>query len=111
MNETITQFNEQMPLILRLFENCLRSGYNLVQSFDIIAKDLSEPASSQFGQLLTEIKGGTPLPAALSNWLNRFPSRDLDLMLATLQVQFEVGSNLADKLNLLAQIMSKRAIA
>ena len=110
MNETITQFNAQMPLILRVFENCLRSGYNLIQSFEIIAKDLPNPASAQFQQLLDEVKGGNPLLTVLNNWLNRLPSRDLDLMLATLQVQLEVGGNLADKLNLLAQIMGKRAL-
>ena len=50
-----------------------------------------------------------PLPQALDHWLARVPSDDLNLVVATIQVQLEIGGNLADKLNLLGQIMDKRA--
>lgn len=102
------QFDKQIPLLLRIFENTLRAGYSVPQALEILAKDLPDPAGSEVQQVFDEIKTGTPLPEALDHWLARIPSEDLNLVIATLRVQFEVGGNLADKFNLLAQVMNKR---
>ena len=110
MKNSTDQFDNQIPMILRVFENTLRSGYNVAQCLEIIAKDLPGPAGTEAQQVLVELKDGTALPQALQNWLGRVPSPDLDLIVATILVQLEVGGNLADKFNLLAQVMNKRSL-
>lgn len=110
-NSGSTVFDRQLPLLIRNVENALRAGYNIRQSFEIVAKDMPDPAGAQARQLVDELDAGIDLPQALDNLLARIPSRDLDLVIAALRVQFEVGGNLADKLNLLAQVMDKRTYA
>jgi len=103
-------FESQLPLLLRVFENSLRSGYSIRQSLEIIAQELPAPASEQVQQTVDELAANTPMPEALEHWLQRMPSPDLDLVIATIHVQRESGGNLADKFNLLAQIMAKRTL-
>jgi tight adherence protein B len=95
--------------MLRIFENTLRAGYSLNQSLEILVKDLPAPVGEDIQKVLDETRQGVSLPEALDHWLARRPSEDLNLVIATLRVQFEVGGNLADKLNLLGQIMNKRS--
>lgn len=109
MNMTSTAtFDKQAPLLIRNLENCLRSGYSVLQCFEIVAQDMSEPIKSDARWLVDEVNAGKAFPDVLDNWLTRTPSHDLDLIIATMRVQLEVGGNLADKLNLLGQIFAKR---
>lgn len=105
---TAVALDHQMPLFLRHMELALRSGYSLTQALQIVAKDMEPPASAEAQQVLEALAAGAALPAALDAWRQRVGSADLDLFVATLNVQFEVGGNLADKLQLLAQILEKR---
>lgn len=111
MSTPTTTLNSQIPLLLRNFEVALRSGYNIKQAFEIVAKDLPAPLGLEAQKVVDEIEAGTPWPVAFEHMLQRSPSGDLDLVLATFLVQLEVGGNLADKLNLLSQIFDKRRLA
>jgi|SRR5687768_5438490 tight adherence protein B len=102
-------FDRQIPLLLRNLENALRAGYNLQQCFEIVARDVPAPMGAEAAQVVAEVELGISLHQAFDNWLQRVPSRDLDLIVATIRVQYEIEGNLADMLKLLAQIMGKRA--
>lgn len=102
------QLDKQIPLMLRTLENAMRGGYSLIQAFEKVAMDIPTPMGAEAQALATELKGGTSIQDCLDHWLKRSPSADLNLVAATLRVQFEVGGNLPDKLNLLGQIMEKR---
>jgi len=54
-------FDQQLPLLVRNLEVCLRSGYSIVQAFDIIAKDLPAPLGMDMQRVVDEIKAGTPI--------------------------------------------------
>lgn len=110
MTTELEKFEAQIPLLLRVLENSLRAGYSLKQALEIVAKDLPAPAGREVQQVLSDLNDGIALPAALAGWLRRVPSHDLDLVAATVNVQLEVGGNLADKFNLLGQILNKRAL-
>ncbi|HYF63548.1 MAG TPA: type II secretion system F family protein [Herpetosiphonaceae bacterium] len=105
-------FDAHVPLFLRLVESSLRGGYNIVQSFSLAADESALPAAAgdQLRQVVADIKGGAALPQALAAWLKRSPGPDLDLVIATLRVQLETGGNLADKFNLLGQILQQRSL-
>lgn len=109
MTTSIEKFDQQIPLMLRTLENAMRGGYNLVQAFEKVADDVPAPVGEEARAFVEELKGGKPVQDCLDAWLKRIPSGDLDLVLAALRVQFEVGGNLPDKLSLLGQIMEKRS--
>ena len=98
----------QINDLIRNFEVCLRSGYSISQAFEILAKDLADPAGHELKSVSEELKNGAKLDKVLDDWLERSPNSDLDLFIATIKVQREVGGNLADKLRLLNQIMTHR---
>lgn len=105
----LEKFNKQIPLMLRTIENALRGGYSLVHAFEKVSSDVPAPLGKDAQTFVNELKNGQDMEKSLSAWYKRTPSADLDLVLAALRVQFETGGNLADKLNLLAQIMEKRS--
>jgi len=107
---TTSEFNKQIPMLVRYLEVALRSGYSVKQAFEIIAKDMPAPASAEAQWVVDEWNAGTKFPQVFEKWLARTPSRDLDLVVAAIRVQLEVEGNLADKLQLLAQIMEKRTL-
>ena len=103
---TTAAFDQQIPLLIRHLEVALRSGYNVKQAFEIIARDMPAPASSEAQWVVDQWND-----QILENWLARTPSRELDLVIAAMRVQLEIEGNLADILQLLAQIMEKRSLA
>jgi tight adherence protein B len=108
MNKMLTTFNQQIPTILRYLENGLRSGHSVRQCLEMIARDLPDPTAGEVTLVMADLDNGFAAPEALTRWLKRVPSEDLNLVVALFLVQFETGGNLADKLNLLGQIMEKR---
>ena len=106
----ISTLDAQIPELIRQLENALRGGYNLVQAFGIAERDMSAPMRDEAGRLITDLRGGVPFRDACTNWVSRVGSSDLDLVIACLKVQIDVGGNLADKLNLLGQIMAQRTL-
>jgi tight adherence protein B len=107
---TTAAFDKQIPLFIRNFEVALRTGYNVKQAFEMIAKDMPAPASSEAQWVVNQWKDGKEFTQISENWLTHTPSRDLDLVIAAMRVQQEVEGNLADTLQLLAQIMEKRTL-
>jgi tight adherence protein B len=107
---TTAAFDKQFPLFIRHFEVALRSGYNVKQAFEMIAQDMPAPSSSEAQWVVDQWNSGQNHTQIFEYWLRRTPSPDLDLFLAALHVQLEVGSNLADILQILAQIMEKRTL-
>jgi tight adherence protein B len=105
-----TAFDKQLPLLVRNLEVALRSGYSLKQAFEVIAKDMPAPAGVEAQWVVDEWNNGTQFTQIFEKWLTRTPSGDLDLVVAAIRVQLEVEGNLADKLQLLAQIMEKRTL-
>jgi tight adherence protein B len=107
---TAATFDQQIPLLIRNLEVCLRSGYSLKQSFEIVAKDIPAPLGTEAQWVVDALNNQQSYLGVFDAWLDRIPSGDLDLVLATIKVQFESDGNLADKLSLLGQIIDKRKL-
>ena len=106
----VTILNEQIPEFLRLIETALRSGYSIVQALVLVTQDMDAPMATSVQETLDEIVQGVDLLQALDNWVQRTADPDLDLFVALFKVQVEVGGNLADKLQLLGQVLDQRQL-
>lgn len=107
MSDSLDQFDNQILELLQVLESALRSGYSIGQSLEIAAKDMVDPMAAEARRVVAELQSGVALPAALDQWLQRFPSHKLDLIVATILAQLEAGGNLANKFQLLSQIIPK----
>ena len=101
-------FNDQLGDTINLMVNSLRAGYSVMQAMDAVAQEMGTPISTEFGRVGQEVQLGLTLEQALSNMLRRVPSDDLDMMITAINVQREVGGNLAEVLDSISHTIRER---
>lgn len=101
-------FDSQLGDTIVLLAQSLRSGYSLLQSMETAAKELSQPMSAELGRVTREVGLGLTVQEAMANMLRRMPSDDLDLLITAINVQHEVGGNLAEILDTIAHTIRER---
>lgn len=108
VSQRLFKFEEQLPDTLGLWVNALRSGYSVLQSMEAISKDSPEPTSSEFRRVVQEVQLGIDMADALQHLLNRVESEDLDLVVTAVNIQREVGGNLAEILEVIQNTIRER---
>lgn len=101
-------FENQLSDTLNLWVNALRSGYSVLQAMEAIATELPPPVSVEFERVVQEVRLGLSVPQALANMLRRMPSEDLDLVVTAVNIQREVGGNLAEILDTISYTIRER---
>lgn len=104
----LIRFNDQLPDMLNLMVNGLRAGYSTMQAMEAVSKELPSPISDEFRRVVQEMQLGVPMERALDNLYRRVPSDDLDLVITAINVQREVGGNLAEILDTISYTIRER---
>jgi tight adherence protein B len=104
----INAFDDQLSDTLNLWVNALRSGYSVLQGMEAIATELPPPVSREFERVVQEVRLGLSMEEALQNMYNRVPSEDLDLVITAVNIQREVGGNLAEILDTISYTIRER---
>ena len=107
-NKRITTFGNQLPDMLNLTVNGLRAGYSTMQALESVSKELPPPLSDEFSRVVKEMQLGIAMDDALNNMHRRIPSDDLDLIITAINVQREVGGNLAEILDMISYTIRER---
>ncbi len=107
-NRRRSQFQEQLPDLLALTASTLRSGYSLMQGVEAAAQEVVEPTKRELQRVVTEARLGMPLEDALHNVSLRMNSRDFEWAVMAITIQREVGGNLAELLDTVADTMRER---
>lgn len=101
-------FEEQLPDTLKLIAGSLRAGFSLLQGLDAVTKESSEPTKKELGLVLAEARLGRAVEDALGDAAERMESRDLAWAVMAVRLQREVGGNLAELLDTVAETMAER---
>jgi len=104
----LNHFEGQLPDILGLWVNSLRSGYSSMQSMEAIAREAPEPSGTEFKRVVREVQLGIPQEQALAHVIERMPSDDLDLINTAINIHREVGGNLAEILDVISTTIRER---
>ena len=104
----LQRFNDQLADMLNLMVNGLRAGYSIMQAMEAVSKEMPAPISDEFRRVVQEMQLGIPMERALDNLLRRIPSEDLDLVITAINVQREVGGNLAEILDTISFTIRER---
>jgi tight adherence protein B len=104
----LLRFNEQLGDMLNLMVNGLRAGYSTMQAMEAVSKELPAPICDEFRRVVQEMQLGVPMQTSLDNLLRRIPSEDLDLVITAINVQREVGGNLAEILDTISYTIRER---
>lgn len=107
-NQRFRNFENQLPDMLGLWVNALRSGYSVMQALEAISREAPPPMNMEIRRVVQEVQLGIPMEDALSHLLTRMPSDDLDLVITAVNIQREVGGNLAEILEVISHTIRER---
>ncbi|HEY7358765.1 MAG TPA: type II secretion system F family protein [Ktedonobacterales bacterium] len=104
----LRDFNNQLADTITLLANSLRSGYSLLQAMELVSREARPPMSVEFERVVREVGLGLAPDEALGNLVRRIQSDDLELMVTAINVQREVGGNLAEILDTISSTIRER---
>jgi tight adherence protein B len=107
-SKRLVRFNDQLPDMLNLVVNGLRAGYSTLQAMEAVSKELPPPICDEFRRIVQEMQLGIPMERAMANLLRRIPSEDLDFVITAINVQREVGGNLAEIMEIISYTIRER---
>ena len=102
-------FTAQLPDTLQLLATTLRSGFSILQGLDTVGQQLDDPIGKEIRHVVAEARLGRPLPEALNEVAQRVRSDDFQWVVTAIGIQREVGGNLAELLDIVAETMTARA--
>jgi tight adherence protein B len=106
---TQRKFVRQLPTALQLLASSLRAGYSLLQGCESVAQEISGPFGAELKRVLAEARLGRPLEDALEMAAERVGSDDFRWVVMAISIQREVGGNLAELLDTVAETMRARS--
>lgn len=104
----IKKFIGQLGDTITLMANSLRAGYSLLQTMELVAREAKDPIAGEFRRVVREVGLGMSTEEAMQNLLRRVPSEDLDLLVTAINIQHEVGGNLAQILSTIGHTIRER---
>jgi tight adherence protein B len=102
------KFEGQLPDVLSLVASSLSTGFSLLQALDAVARDASEPSAKEFSRALAETRIGADLNDSLDHLANRMDSSNLRWTGMAINIQRQVGGNLAETLRSTAATLRER---
>jgi tight adherence protein B len=101
-------FDDQLPDVLQLIISALRSGHSLPQALDAVARQSAEPARTEFERIMFETRVGRDLSESLHATAERMQSKSFEWVVSALEINREVGGELAQVLSTVAETIRER---
>lgn len=102
------KFEEQLPDALLMVSGSLRAGASLNVALESMVSETRPPISQEFELMLREQRVGVDLDTALQNMEKRMPVQDFIMVISGMRISREVGGNLADTLEGIADTLRKK---
>lgn len=102
------KFNGQIADALVLISSSLRSGYSFMQAIEMVSREMQPPISEEFYRVLREINLGVTTDEAMNHMAERINSVDLDLVVTAVLIQRQIGGNLTEILDNIANTIRER---
>jgi|SRR5579875_423547 len=102
-------FAEQLPDMLQLLATTLRSGFSVLQGLDTVARQIPDPMGEELRTVVAEVRLGRPVADSLGDVAKRIHSTDFEWAVTAIAIQREVGGNLAELLDIVADTMNARS--
>lgn len=102
------KFERLLPDTLQLLSGTLRAGYSLPQGMEVVSKEIADPMGQELRRAMTEARLGRELEECLAGVSERMSSPDFAWAVMAIGIQREVGGNLNELLNSVADTMIAR---
>ncbi len=104
----LRQFEEQFPEAIDLLSRAIRAGHPLSAGIRMVAEETRDPIAGEFNQVFEENRFGLPFDDALMGLADRNELMDVRIFATAVLIQREVGGNLAEILDKIAQTVRAR---
>jgi len=104
----IAKFSEQLPDAIDIMVRSLRAGHPLPVSLSLVAREMADPAGSEFALAFDEITYGRDIRQALENLYERVGYDDLKFLVTSIAITTQTGGNLGEILLRLSRLIRDR---
>lgn len=104
----LKKFEQQLPDTLSLLAGSMRAGFSFLQGLEAVADETHDPMRRELQRVFTEARLGRASEEALDDVAVRMNSGDLAWAVMAIRIQREVGGNLAELLDTVAETMTQR---
>lgn len=106
------RFEDQLGDSLQMVSGGLRAGHSLPQAIDALVRESVSPTRDEFQRVMFETQLGHPLPQAMRNLAERVGSEDFEWVAEAVEIQRDIGGDLADLLdNVTDTIRDRRRVS
>lgn len=104
----LKKIDQQLPDTIMLLSNSLKAGYSFMQAVEVASRELPQPISLEFKQLLKEVNLGVNAETALESLTGRVQSEDMRLVILAVLIQRQIGGNLSEILDNISDTIRSR---
>jgi tight adherence protein B len=101
-------FEAGLPEAIDLLGRAIRAGHPLSAGLKMVADETQEPIAGEFQRTFEEQRFGLPFDDAIVAMADRVSLIDVRILVTAILIQREVGGNLAEVLDNLAQVIRAR---
>jgi tight adherence protein B len=101
--------SEQLADVLSILASSLRAGHSFLQALDQVANEIKDPSAGEFHRVVSEIRLGRSVEEAMVEMADRVGSEDMRWAVMAVNIQRQVGGNLAEVLDIVANTVRERA--
>lgn len=99
---------EQLPDVFEMLSQALRAGHSLASGMQLIAKEMPDPAGTEFGRVFHEQNLGLKIEDALKNLADRTDTLDVRFFVTAVLIQRQTGGDLAEVLDKIGSVIRER---
>lgn len=103
-----SRLHAQLADVVTILASSLRAGHSFSQALEIVSREVEEPAGPEFQRVVAEVRLGRPVEEALNAMAARVGSEDFKWAVLAVNIQREVGGNLAEVLDIVADTLRER---
>ncbi len=104
----LKRMTQQLPDVFELLSQALRAGHSLASGMQLVAKELPDPAGTEFGRVFHEQNLGLKMEDALKNLADRVGLLDVRFFVTAVLIQRQVGGDLAEVLDKIGAVIRDR---
>ena len=108
INQRRREFERQLVDILVLMTGAVRAGYSLLQALSVVEQEIRAPASEEISRVTREVELGRSLSEALNGMASRMENDDLQLVVTSININQQVGGNMATMLEAVTATIRER---
>lgn len=109
INQRRTKFDAQLGDTLQLLTGGLRAGHSILRAIDAAAIEADSPTSVEMRRIVTETSLGKDLLQSLNDTSTRMTSEDFMWISQAIQINREVGGDLAEVLDQVSETIRERS--